>query len=136
MPVNPDPPARHAGWLFDNTYARLPESFYSRVTPTPVAEPRLVLFNRPLAESLGLDPEVLLGPDSAAHFTGNRIFQGAEPIAQAYAGHQFGNLARLGDGRAILLGEHCTPTGQRVDIQLKGAGPTPYSRREIGRAHV
>ena len=71
---------------------------------------------------------------TAAYFTGNRIFPGAEPIAQAYAGHQYGNLVRLGDGRAILLGEHITADGQRFDIQLKGSGPTPYSRRGDGRA--
>ena len=126
--------SRHAGWHFDNSYARLPEGFHTRVNPTPVAQPRLVLFNRPLARSLGLDPAAFTGPDAAALFTGNQILPGAEPIAQAYAGHQFGNLARLGDGRAILLGEHLTPAGERFDIQLKGAGPTPYSRRGDGRA--
>ncbi|MEQ2010315.1 MAG: protein adenylyltransferase SelO [Limisphaerales bacterium] len=134
MPKSPEPADLHAGWRFDNSYTRLPESFYSRVNPTPVAEPRLVLLSRPLAQSLGLDPAALTGPDAAAHFTGNQIFPGAEPIAQAYAGHQFGNLARLGDGRAILLGEHLTPAGQRFDIQLKGAGRTPYSRGGDGRA--
>ena len=122
------------GWRFDNTYARLPAAFYSCVNPTPVAAPRLVLFNRPLAQSLGLDPAAFTGADAAAYFTGNQIFPGAEPIAQAYAGHQYGNLTRLGDGRAILLGEHLTPAGHRFDIQLKGAGPTPYSRRGDGRA--
>ena len=122
------------GWRFDNSYARLPHAFHSRVNPTPVAAPRLVLFNRPLAQSLGLDPSAFTGPDAAAYFTGNQIFPGAEPIAQAYAGHQYGNLTRLGDGRAILLGEHLTPAGHRFDIQLKGAGPTPYSRRGDGRA--
>ncbi|GDY20730.1 UPF0061 protein [Verrucomicrobiota bacterium] len=122
------------GWRFDNTYARLPSAFYSRVQPTPVAAPRVVLFNRPLAQSLGLDPAALAVPDAAAFFTGNQLFPGAEPIAQAYAGHQYGHLTRLGDGRAILLGEHLTPAGQRFDIQLKGAGPTPYSRRGDGRA--
>ncbi|MEN9576882.1 MAG: hypothetical protein RL514_4737 [Verrucomicrobiota bacterium] len=134
MPKSSEPTARHAGWRFDNSYARLPESFHSRVNPTPVAEPRLVLLNRPLAQSLGLDPVAFAGPDAAAHFAGNQILPGAEPLAQAYAGHQFGNLARLGDGRAILLGEHLTPTGQRFDIQLKGAGRTPYSRGGDGRA--
>ena len=134
MPKSSEPADLHAGWRFDNSYARLPESFRSRVNPTPVAEPRLVLLNRPLAQSLGLDPAVLSGPDAAAHFTGNQIIPGAESIAQAYAGHQFGNLARLGDGRAILLGEHLTPTEQRFDIQLKGAGRTPYSRGGDGRA--
>ena len=122
------------GWRFDNTYARLPAAFYSCVHPTPVAAPHLVLFNRPLAQSLGLDPAAFTGADAAAYFTGNQIFPGAEPIAQAYAGHQYGNLTRLGDGRAILLGEHLTPAGHRFDIQLKGAGPTPYSRRGDGRA--
>ena len=122
------------GWRFDNSYARLPAAFYSRVNPTPVAEPRLVLVNRSLAHSLGLDGEALAKPEVAAYFAGNKIFPGAEPIAQAYAGHQFGNLVRLGDGRAILLGEHCTAAGDRFDIQLKGSGPTIYSRRGDGRA--
>jgi len=126
--------SRHAGWHFDNSYARLPEGFYTRVNPTPVAQPQVVLLNRPLAQSLGLAPAAFTGLEAAALFTGNQIFPGAEPIAQAYAGHQFGNLARLGDGRAILLGEQMTPIGERFDIQLKGAGPTPYSRRGDGRA--
>jgi uncharacterized protein YdiU (UPF0061 family) len=123
-----------AGWRFDNSYARLSASFHTRVHPTPVAEPRLALFNHPLATALGLDPMAFISTDTAAFFTGNEIFPGADPIAQAYAGHQYGNLARLGDGRAILLGEHVTPAGGRFDIQLKGAGPTPYSRRGDGRA--
>ena len=135
MPTSPDPaPRPQAGWSFDNSYARLPETFHTRVRPTPVAQPRLVLFNRPLAQALGIDPKAFDGPEAAALFTGNRILSGAEPIAQAYAGHQFGNLTRLGDGRAILLGEHRTPSGDRFDIQLKGAGPTPYSRGGDGRA--
>ena len=129
-----DSASREAGWHFDNSYARLPESFYTRVNPTPVAAPRLVLLNRSLARSLGLDPTTFTGPDTAALFTGNQIFPDAEPIAQAYAGHQYGNFVRLGDGRAILLGEHLTPAGERFDIQLKGAGPTRYSRRGDGRA--
>ncbi len=111
------------GWRFDNSYSRLPAAFYSRVNPTPVAEPRLVLVNRPLAQSLGLDATAFTNPEAAAYFTGNLIFTRAEPIAQAYAGHQYGNLVRLGDGRAILLGEHVTADGQRFDIQLKGSGP-------------
>lgn len=122
------------GWRFDNSYSRLPVAFYSRVNPTPVAEPRLVLVNLPLAQFLGLDGTVFTKPHAAAFFAGNRIFPGADPIAQAYAGHQYGNLVRLGDGRAILLGEHVTGDGQRFDIQLKGSGPTPYSRRGDGRA--
>jgi uncharacterized protein YdiU (UPF0061 family) len=123
-----------AGWNFDNTYGRLSDSFYSRVQPTPVSQPRMVLFNSSLASSLGLDPAALNGADAAALFAGNQIPQGADPIAQAYAGHQFGNLARLGDGRAILMGEHLGPAGHRYDIQWKGPGPTPYSRRGDGRA--
>ena len=134
MPTSSEPAALHSGWHFDNTYSRLPEAFHTRVNPTPVAEPRIVLFNRPLACSLGLNPAAFAGPDTAALFAGNQIPPGAEPIAQAYAGHQYGNLTRLGDGRAILLGEHLTPSGERYDIQLKGAGPTPYSRRGDGRA--
>ena len=134
MKASTEPATLTADWRFDNSYARLPEAFHTRVLPTPVAEPRVVLFNRPLARSLGLDPVAFAGPDTAAFFAGNRIFPGAEPIAQAYAGHQYGNFVRLGDGRAILLGEHVTPSGERFDIQLKGAGPTPYSRRGDGRA--
>ncbi len=134
MSTTSAPVSADAGWRFDNSYARLPQAFHTRVNPTPVAAPRLVIFNRPLARALGLDPAAFDGPDAAASFTGNEIFPGAEPIAQAYAGHQYGNLTRLGDGRAILLGEHVTPSGDRFDIQLKGAGPTPYSRRGDGRA--
>jgi uncharacterized protein YdiU (UPF0061 family) len=135
MHTSPKPaPFHDVGWKFDNSYARLPEAFHTRVNPTPVAKPRLVLFNRPLAQSLGLDPAAFTDCDAAALFTGNQIPSGAEPIAQAYAGHQYGNFVRLGDGRAILLGEQLTPSGDRFDIQLKGAGPTPYSRRGDGRA--
>ena len=134
MPTASDLTQHHTGWRFDNSYARLPAAFHTQVNPTPVAEPRLVLFNDPLALSLGLDPAAFTGPDAAAIFTGNEILPGSEPIAQAYAGHQYANLTRLGDGRAILLGEHLTPSGDRFDIQLKGSGPTPYSRRGDGRA--
>ena len=124
------------GWRFDNTYARLPAPFHSRVDPTPVESPRLLIVNRSLAVDLELDPDRLDQEASAPLFTGNILPPGAEPIAQAYAGHQYGNLTRLGDGRAILLGEHVAPSGRRVDIQLKGPGPTPYSRRGDGRAAV
>ena len=127
-------PASHVGWNFDNSYARLPAVFHIRVVPTPVAQPCLVLLNHPLACALGLDPHAFATPAAAALFTGNQLPPGAEPIAQAYAGHQYGHLARLGDGRAILLGEHLTPGGARFDIQLKGPGPTPYSRSGDGRA--
>jgi uncharacterized protein YdiU (UPF0061 family) len=134
MPENTSRKAPDAGWNFDNSYARLPESMYARLNPVPVRSPRLVVFNRQLAETLGLQSQALEGEEGAAIFAGNRIPPGAEPIAQAYAGHQFGHFTKLGDGRAILLGEHLTPDGARFDIQLKGSGQTPFSRRGDGRA--
>ena len=122
------------GWHWDNSYARLPEGLHSSVRPTPVSQPRWGIFNQDLATTLGLDGNTLGQPEQVDFFVGNRLFEGSEPIAQAYAGHQFGNLARLGDGRAILLGEHLDPAGRRWDIQLKGPGLTPYSRGGDGRA--
>ena len=126
-------------WQFENTYAQLPEMLFSKCSPTAVREPHLVKFNHGLAATLGLLEETSQGdtvpPMPAAHeFAGNALPSGAEPISQAYAGHQFGGFSILGDGRAVLLGEQITPSGQRVDIQLKGSGPTPYSRRGDGRA--
>ncbi len=116
---------------FDNSYARLPGTMHARVEPTPVEAPRLIKVNAPLAEELGIDPTRL----TAEMAVGNLLPDGASPIAQAYAGHQFGNFVpQLGDGRAILLGEVVDRTGKRRDIQLKGAGPTPFSRRGDGRA--
>ena len=123
-----------AGWRLEHTYADLPQLFYSSAPPTPVREPRLVAFNRPLAGTLGLEPDALEGPEGAAIFAGNALPEGGRPIAQAYAGHQFGHFTLLGDGRAILLGEQRTPSGDRIDIQLKGAGQTRFSRRGDGRA--
>ena len=123
-----------AGWHLEHTYAELPQLFYSHEAPTPVREPRLAAFNRPLATMLGLEPEALEGLEGAAIFAGNAVPEGGRPIAQAYAGHQFGHFTALGDGRAILLGEQITPSGDRVDIQLKGAGQTRFSRRGDGRA--
>ncbi|RQW89192.1 MAG: YdiU family protein [Geobacter sp.] len=134
MTANTSTKPSEAGWNFDNSYARLPESLYARLNPVPVREPHLIVFNRVLAESLGLLPQALDGDKGAAIFAGNRIPAGAEPIAQAYAGHQFGSFTILGDGRAILLGEQITPGGERFDIQLKGSGKTPFSRRGDGRA--
>jgi uncharacterized protein YdiU (UPF0061 family) len=123
------------GFAFDNTYARLPERFFARLNPTPVPAPALVRVNAPLAETLGLDPAALASPEGVAILAGNAIPPGAEPIAQAYAGHQFGGFSpQLGDGRAILLGEVVGRDGLRRDIQLKGSGPTPFSRRGDGRA--
>lgn len=123
-----------AGWNFDNSYAELPQLFYSRLQPTPVRSPKLKVFNHSLAESLGLHAQALQNDEWAAIFAGNVMPTGSLPIAQAYAGHQFGNFTMLGDGRALLLGEQITPAGKRYDIQLKGAGRTPYSRGGDGRA--
>jgi uncharacterized protein YdiU (UPF0061 family) len=120
---------------FQNTYAALPASFFARVAPTPVTSPRLIKLNRPLALHLGLDPDRLASPEGAEILAGKRIPDGADPIAMAYAGHQFGHFVpQLGDGRAILLGEVIDADGVRRDIQLKGSGPTPFSRRGDGRA--
>ncbi len=120
---------------FDNTYARLPGRFFVRVAPTPVAAPRLVRLNRDLALHLNLDPDRLASPDGIEILAGKRVAEGAEPIAMAYAGHQFGHFVpQLGDGRAILLGEVVDRDGVRRDIQLKGSGPTAFSRRGDGRA--
>ncbi|SDJ21265.1 protein adenylyltransferase SelO [Lutimaribacter saemankumensis] len=118
---------------FDNTYAALPDRFFTRQAPEPVGTPRLIRFNTALAEELGIEPGT---PDEMARvFSGNEIPQGATPLAQAYAGHQFGGFSpQLGDGRAILLGEVVDRAGRRRDIQLKGAGRTPYSRMGDGRA--
>jgi len=122
-----------AGWRFDNSYARLPEPLFTRVRPTAVRAPALVFVNEPLAEELGLDPALLRGC-GAGVFAGNELPSAADPIAQAYAGHQFGSFTNLGDGRAILLGEQIAPSGARFDLQLKGPGRTPYSRGGDGRA--
>jgi uncharacterized protein YdiU (UPF0061 family) len=133
------PPAdeRTAGSIavFSNSYARLPEHFFARLSPTPVAKPRLIKFNELLASELGIHTRGLEPDELAAVFAGNVIPPGADPIAMAYAGHQFGNFVpQLGDGRAILLGEVVDRNGERRDIQLKGAGRTPFSRRGDGRA--
>jgi uncharacterized protein YdiU (UPF0061 family) len=122
------------GWRLEHSYAALPALFHSAIAPTPVRDPHYVVFNTVLAGALGLDVSGLDSPAGAAIFAGNALPEGARPLAQAYAGHQFGHFTGLGDGRAILLGEQITPDGRRVDIQLKGAGRTPYSRRGDGRA--
>jgi serine/tyrosine/threonine adenylyltransferase len=120
---------------FDNSYAALPETFFARVAPTPVAAPRLVKLNRALADRLGLDADWLASPEGTAVLAGARVPEGAASIAMAYAGHQFGQFVpQLGDGRAILLGEVIDKDGVRRDIQLKGAGRTPFSRMGDGRA--
>src|SRR6201990_3076892 len=120
---------------FQNSYSALPDIFFARVAPTPVAAPRLIKLNRALAVQLGLDPDLLETPEGAEILAGKTVPSGADPIAMAYAGHQFGNFVpQLGDGRAILLGEVIDIDGVRRDIQLKGSGPTPFSRRGDGRA--
>jgi uncharacterized protein YdiU (UPF0061 family) len=118
------------GWNLENSYIWLPDIFFSRVNPTPVLAPRFVIKNDKLADFLGLNAQALIAEELA----GNKLPEGAEPIAQAYAGHQFGYFTMLGDGRALLLGEQTTPQGDRFDMQLKGAGRTPYSRGGDGRA--
>jgi uncharacterized protein YdiU (UPF0061 family) len=120
---------------FDNTYAALPERFYSRLDPVPVSSPETIRVNEALAERLGFDPEWLASKAGAEFAVGNRVLQGAEPIAMVYGGHQFGNWAgRLGDGRALLLGEVLDESDERFDVQLKGSGRTPYSRGGDGRS--
>jgi uncharacterized protein YdiU (UPF0061 family) len=122
-------------FAFNNTYAQLPGRFFARLSPTPVAAPTLLALNRPLAAQLGLDPNWLASAEGLDVLAGNRVPASADPMATAYAGHQFGGFSpQLGDGRAILLGEVIDQRGLRRDIQLKGAGPTPFSRRGDGRA--
>src|SRR5687768_2486162 len=122
------------GWRFDNTYARLPDVLFAPATPARFRAPQVAIVNHRLAAELGLDLHALTAPAAAALFAGQELPAGAQAIAQAYAGHQFGGFTMLGDGRAILLGEHRTPSGRLVDIQLKGPGQTRYSRRGDGRA--
>ncbi|MEK4511333.1 YdiU family protein [Paenibacillus anaericanus] len=122
------------GWNFDNSYARLPESLFTRLKPAPVRLPKLIILNDALATSLGLNSQALQSIEGVNVLAGNEVPEGTVSLAQAYAGHQFGHFTMLGDGRAVLLGEQITPSGARVDIQLKGAGRTPYSRGGDGRA--
>jgi len=120
---------------FDNSYATLPDRFYTRQAPTPVAKPGLIALNDALARDLGIDPDALRSPEGIAALAGNTVPDGADPLAQAYAGHQFGGWSpQLGDGRAVLLGEIRDSSDLRRDLQLKGAGRTPYSRGGDGRA--
>ncbi len=126
--------ATEMGWHFDNTYARLPDAFFARVLPAPVRAPGVVVVNHGLADAMGLRTRGVDDATLAAVFAGQVLPAGADPIAQAYAGHQFGGFTVLGDGRAILLGEQRTPDGRLLDVQFKGSGPTPYSRRGDGRA--
>ncbi len=122
------------GWKFDNTYSQLPASLFSKLKPNPVKTPELVIFNQKLSKEIGLDFSKIEEEELASIFSGNLLPKDSNTIAQAYAGHQFGHFTILGDGRAIILGEHITKDNKRVDIQLKGSGKTPYSRNADGRA--
>ena len=120
----------------ENTYINLPDIFYSKQEPSSVPNPQLVAFNYSLAKELKLDIDYLTSKEGAEILSGNKVLEGTTPIAQAYAGHQFGYFTILGDGRAVLLGELITPKGERLDIQLKGSGETPYSRGGDGKASL
>ena len=122
------------GWKFDNTYLNLSQSMFSKIDPIPVKNPQLVLFNHNLSKEINLDFSQLDNKELALIFSGNKMPEGSESIAQAYAGHQFGYFTILGDGRALMIGEHIDKNKNRYDIQFKGSGKTPYSRNADGRA--
>ena len=122
------------GLELEASYLVLPEVFFSMARPDPVYDPKEIIFNQKLADEIGFDLSDLKKKERTALLSGNQIPEGIQPFAQAYAGHQFGNFTMLGDGRAIVLGEHVTSSGQRYDIQFKGSGRTPYSRGGDGRA--
>ena len=124
----------NSGFKFDNTYANLPKIMATKLSPVAVKKPELVILNHELAKTLGLDFSKHSDQENAEIFSGNKLIDGSQPLAQAYCGHQFGHFVMLGDGRAILLGEHIDPKQRRWDIQLKGSGKTPYSRGGDGRA--
>ena len=121
------------GWHFDNTYSKLPGNLISKLNPTPVKSPKICILNYSLANEIGLDFSEVNDKDIASQLSGNFLPEGSEGIAQAYAGHQFGYFTMLGDGRAILIGEHISKNNKRFDIQFKGSGKTPYSRNGDGR---
>lgn len=123
-------------WQLENSYTNLPEQFFTKINPVPVSAPKLLLFNNELAKSLGIDLDFDDKEMLANLFSGNALPKNANPIAQAYAGHQFGHFSMLGDGRAHLIGEKISSDGERYDIQFKGSGKTPYSRGGDGRAAV
>ena len=122
------------GFHFDNSYLQLPSCFYHQQEPVVVVEPELVIFNDELASSLGLDFSSIIKEEQAGILAGNVLLNDTEYFSQAYAGHQFGHFTMLGDGRAVMLGEHITPDGKRFDLQFKGSGRTPFSRSGDGRA--
>ena len=122
------------GWQFDNTYTKLPDNMFSKLSPIQVKAPESVIFNNSLSKEMGLDFSNTNNEDLALIFSGNLLPKGSDTIAQAYAGHQFGHFTILGDGRAIVIGEHLSKNNKRFDIQFKGSGKTPYSRSADGRA--
>ena len=122
------------GWRFDNTYSKLPEYFISNTSPIPVKSPELIILNDNLAKELGLNFSLIDKKDLSKLFSGNSLTEGSKAISQAYAGHQFGHFTMLGDGRAVLMGEHISKNNERFDIQFKGSGKTPFSRNGDGRA--
>ena len=122
------------GWRFDNTYSKLPNTMLSKLAPITVKAPKVVILNRSLSKELGLDFSNTRNEDLSSIFSGNLLPEGSDTIAQAYAGHQFGHFTMLGDGRAIVIGEHISKNNQRFDIQFKGSGKTPFSRNGDGRA--
>ena len=122
------------GWNFDNSYSNLPKSFIYEISPVPVKSPELVILNYDLASQMGLDFSKIDSEELAKIFSGNSLPKGTKSIAQAYAGHQFGHFTMLGDGRAVLLGEHISKSNRRLDVQFKGSGQTPFSRNGDGRA--
>ena len=122
------------GWRFDNSYSKLPESFISKTPPTPVKSPELIILNDDLAKELELNFLLLNKKKLSELFSGNSLPEGSNAISQAYAGHQFGHFTMLGDGRAVLIGEHISKNNNRFDIQFKGSGKTPFSRNGDGRA--
>ena len=125
---------KNIGWNFDNSYLQLPEIMATKYAPIPVQEPKVIIINEKLATSLELDLSQIDDKEKANFFSGNYIPRDTQTFAQSYAGHQFGHFTMLGDGRAIMLGEHVTQNQQRFDIQLKGSGRTPFSRGGDGRA--
>ena len=122
------------GWHFDNSYSRLPKTFKENISPVAVNTPEILILNKDLANNLDLDFSNINDDDLSKIFSGNMLPKGSNSIAQAYAGHQFGHFTMLGDGRAVLIGEHLTKNNERFDIQFKGSGRTPYSRSGDGRA--
>ena len=121
-------------WNFDNSYFKLPNTFREDINPVSVKNPKLVIINEKLASKLNLNFDAIKENDLSNLFAGNKLPKGSNPIAQAYAGHQFGHFTMLGDGRAVLIGEHLTSKNNRYDVQLKGSGKTSFSRNGDGRA--